>query len=331
MPHPCELSVVLIARNEEQRIGDCIASVLEATRGIDAEVLLVDSASQDRTAAIARELGIRTLFVPGIAEPSAALGRRIGEQNCSGRYIQFLDGDMTIDPDWLLAALKYLAVADRSVAAVSGEIRQNPTTNPHREYRRRNLARMTTTHEPRELKSLYGAFMIRAGVLREVGSFDASLKANEEGDLSDRLRAAGYRIMLLAHLACWHHVTDCESLPVTLRHELRDYVTAGRFFRKSLRNGSFLFRLWQFKYCLMGAVLAVYGAVAVIAAFAFSLIWPELAWLTALLLVGGALAIREERRLTHVVYYIVVYLSSWLFFLCGFLQPGKEHRSRGGM
>jgi glycosyltransferase involved in cell wall biosynthesis len=331
MQHQYDVSVVLIARNEEERIGDCVTSVLEAIRGLDAEVLLVDSASQDRTVAIARGLGVRTLSIPADADPSAALGRRIGEQSCSGRYIQFLDGDMTVDTGWLSAALDYLAAADRSVAAVAGEIRQNRTANPHREYRRRNLARMTRASEPRELKSLYGAFMIRADVLREAGSFDPCLKANEEGDLSDRLRAAGYRIMLLPHLACSHHVTDCEGLLATLRHELHDYVTAGQFFRKSLRNGSFLFRLWQFKYCLMGAVLVVYGAVAVIVALACSMVWLELAWLAALVLVGGALLAREEHRFVHVLYYMAVYLSSWLFFLRGFLQPGREHRYTGDM
>jgi glycosyltransferase involved in cell wall biosynthesis len=324
-----DLSVVLIARNEEKNIAGCIQSVLKATSGLNAEILLVDSASRDRTVEIARGLGIKVLSIPPNADPSAALGRSIGARNSSGRHIQFLDSDMTVDPAWLPIALGYMAAAGQSVAAVAGEIRQNRTANPYREYRRRNLARMTRTDEPGELKSLYGAFMIRADVLHEVGSFDPWLKAHEEGELSDRIRAAGYRIVLLPRLACLHHVTSQEGLLRTLRRELCEYVTAGQFFRVSLRNGSSLSRLWQFKYCLMGAVLAVYGIAAFVVAVALSLLWLELLWLLALVLVGYALLIREERRLTYVFYYLAVYLSSWLFFLRGFLRPPREHRSTG--
>ncbi len=326
-----DVSVVLIARNEEAHIEFCIRSVLEAVRGLSAEVLLVDSASQDRTVEIARGWGIRVLPIPGHAEPSAALGRSIGARNCSGRYIQFLDGDMTVDSAWLRTALDYMRAAGQLVGGVAGEIRQNPTGNPYREYRRRNLARMTRTGKPKELKSLYGAFLIRADVLCEVGSFDPSLKANEEGELSDRIRAAGYRIMLLPHFECLHHVTGREGLLRTLHRELGGYVMAGRLVRMSFRNGACLFRLWQFKYCLLGAALAVYGAVAFVVALALSVFWLELLWLLLLALVGWALAIREERRFTHVFYYLAVYLTSWLFFLHGFFQPLRDRRSIGGI
>ena len=145
MQHTCDLSVVLIARDEEKHIGDCIRSVLEAASGLDAELLLVDSASRDRTVDIARGLGVRVLSIPPDVEPSAALGRSIGARNCSGRYIQFLDADMTVDSHWLRAALDYMATAEKATAAVAGEIQQNRTANPYREYRRRNLARMTWT------------------------------------------------------------------------------------------------------------------------------------------------------------------------------------------
>lgn len=325
MPRSCELSIVLVARNEETTIEMCIRSVLAAMNGLDAEVCLVDSASQDRTASIAQGMGIRVLSVPPDADPSAALSRSVGARHCSGRYIQFVDGDMTLDSAWLRTALDYLAAAGSRVAAVAGEIRQNRTADPHCEYRRRNLAKMTRTREPRELKSPYGAFMIRADVLREVGSFDPGLKAGEEGELADRMRAAGYRIMLLPHLACLHHVTDGGSLLHTLGSELRDYVSAGQFFRRSLRNGAGLFRLWQFKFCLLGAPLAVCGVIGFAAAGVSSRVWPGIVWLGIMALVSAALFVREERRITHVFYYLVVCLTSWLFFLRGFFRPVREH------
>jgi O-antigen/teichoic acid export membrane protein len=71
--------------------------------------------------------------------------------------------------------------------------------------------------------------------------------------------------------------------------------------------------------------------VASIIAVVLSLLWLELLWLLVLGLVGYALLIREERRPAHVLYYLVVYLSSWLFFLRGFFQPIHEHKCTGGV
>jgi len=320
------VSIVIIARNEEAWIESCLQSVVDASRGLDAEVILVDSASEDRTIAIAEKFEIRTLRTPRDVCQSAALSRIIGALHCSGRYIQFIDGDMTMDSAWIGEALSYLDTAGPSVAAVAGEIRQNPTSNPYREYRRRNLARMTRTREPKAMKSLYGAFMIRADVLREVGSFDPHLKANEEGELSDRILAAGYRIRLLPHLSCFHHVTGGEGFIPTLRRELGNYVMAGQLLRCSFRNGSLAFRLWQFKYCFLAAGFVLFGIAAVTGVLARFIPEPGSLWFMGLVLIALALFIREERRLANVFYYLVVYLSSWVFFGYGLLRPMGKHR-----
>lgn len=57
MPDPLTLSVVIIARNEEQRIGDCLASVC----GLAGDIVVVDACSTDRTASIAAAAGARVL------------------------------------------------------------------------------------------------------------------------------------------------------------------------------------------------------------------------------------------------------------------------------
>ena len=52
MPPNDSLAVVIVAKNEAARIGECIASAAFAD-----EVLVLDSGSTDRTAAIAEEIG----------------------------------------------------------------------------------------------------------------------------------------------------------------------------------------------------------------------------------------------------------------------------------
>ena len=54
-----DLSVLILARNEQKNIGDCIASVKEY---LDAgEIVVIDDDSTDDTAAIARRMGARVI------------------------------------------------------------------------------------------------------------------------------------------------------------------------------------------------------------------------------------------------------------------------------
>ena len=57
MKAPAKLSVVIITYNEADQIADCIDSVM----GLADEILVVDSFSEDNTAAIANALGARVL------------------------------------------------------------------------------------------------------------------------------------------------------------------------------------------------------------------------------------------------------------------------------
>lgn len=58
-PGPAPLSAILITRNEEANIAECLRSVAFA-----AERIVVDSGSTDRTCEIARELGARVVDAP---------------------------------------------------------------------------------------------------------------------------------------------------------------------------------------------------------------------------------------------------------------------------
>src|SRR6056297_2890706 len=75
------LSVVIITENEEDNIGDCIESVFAACRSVSAfEVILVDSASTDRTVEIAHEYPVTVLRIPDEHTVSCGAGRFVGDQ-----------------------------------------------------------------------------------------------------------------------------------------------------------------------------------------------------------------------------------------------------------
>ena len=104
-PGEIDLSVVLVTKNEESHIAACIESALKETEGLRAEIILVDSASDDRTVEIASRYNTTIIQLDrrNLLSPSA--GRFVGTRHARGRFILFLDGDMQLLPGWLSEGL----------------------------------------------------------------------------------------------------------------------------------------------------------------------------------------------------------------------------------
>lgn len=84
-----KVSVVIPTINEEESIGQVMDEIPEE---LDAEVVIVDSNSKDRTVEIAQEKGAKI-----INEPRLGYGRayKTGFENATGDIIVTLDGDLT--------------------------------------------------------------------------------------------------------------------------------------------------------------------------------------------------------------------------------------------
>lgn len=81
------ISLAMIAKNEEKRIGRSLASV----RNSVGEMIVVDTGSTDRTKEIARECGATVLDDPFRGDFSAA--RNVSLAACRGEWILVLDAD----------------------------------------------------------------------------------------------------------------------------------------------------------------------------------------------------------------------------------------------
>lgn len=80
-----KVSAIIIARNEEKRIGDCIESVRWAS-----EVIVVDNVSTDKTAEIAKTNNARV--VRSRASDFSSL-RNTGLKEARGEWVLYLDAD----------------------------------------------------------------------------------------------------------------------------------------------------------------------------------------------------------------------------------------------
>jgi dolichol-phosphate mannosyltransferase len=114
-PPAGSVSIVVPARNEEDRLAPC----LDALRGVDAELLVVDDCSTDATARLARSLGARVL--DGERLPAGWTGKawalQQGLEAASGDWVVFLDADTRPKPGLVDALIEAAQPFDVLTAA----------------------------------------------------------------------------------------------------------------------------------------------------------------------------------------------------------------------
>src|SRR6202167_6571566 len=99
------LSVIVVGRNEGDRLVRCLESVAAATPPAALwEIIYVDSASNDGSVDRAARLGASVISVAP-ARPCAAAGRNAGWRGAHAAIVLFLDGDTALAPDFVKPAL----------------------------------------------------------------------------------------------------------------------------------------------------------------------------------------------------------------------------------
>ncbi len=183
------LSVVVIGRNEGERLMRCLESVRSMTpAGGGMEILYADSASTDGSPERAATLGARVLTLTS-GRPTAARGRNAGWRAASGEYVLFLDGDTLLDPDFVVRALP--AFGDPQTAIVWGHRRE---IHPEASLYNRVLD-LDWIYPPGPADFCGGDALMRRAALEEVGGYDEDLIAGEEPEMCRRMRARGHRIL----------------------------------------------------------------------------------------------------------------------------------------
>jgi glycosyltransferase involved in cell wall biosynthesis len=211
-----ELSVVIIGRNEGERLVACIQSVKKIPLPPEKlEIIYVDSASTDDSPTQAAALGATVLRVQP-ERPAAAIGRNAGWRAAHAPYILFLDGDTLLHPDFYSTAQKEFT--DSSVAVVWGHRRER--------YPERSLYQRVLDLDwvyPAGLSEFCGGdALMQRHVLEEIGGYDPHLIAGEEPEMCQRMRHCGYKIL---------HI----DAPMTL-HDLA-ITRWGQYWRRAVRAG----------------------------------------------------------------------------------------------
>ena len=218
------LSFIIPAHDEEAVIASTIRAVRDAAARVDEpyEVIVVDDASTDRTAAIAEAEGVRLVR---IAARHIAAARNAGAAVARGELLVFVDADTLVN----VAAVRGAVEAFRGGAVGGGAAVRFDEPTPF--YARALLPLVLWVY--RRLRLASGCFLFCTRVAFEsVSGFDEGLFAAEEVEMSRALRKQGRFVMLrgtvvtsgrkLRTYSAWQLFSTLVRLALAGRRELSD-------------------------------------------------------------------------------------------------------------
>jgi GT2 family glycosyltransferase len=201
------VSIIIPTFNGASRIGNCLDALLKQTAGGDAEILVVNDGSTDRTRdVVAGYVGVRLINQVN-AGPAAA--RNHGAHEAKGSIILFTDDDCVPTANWLSAMLN--PFNDPEVIAVKGVYRTQQRSLVARfvqieyEDRYRLMARLTSI----DFIDTYSAGFRRNRFL-EMKGYDTSfpVPSAEDIELSYRMSARGWKMEFTPQAIVYHSHPD---------------------------------------------------------------------------------------------------------------------------
>lgn len=266
----CNLSVIIKCLNEGSNIARTLKSVIIATAGLDAEIVVADSLSTDDTVAIAGTFDVNIVQLANTSERSCGVAAQLGYQHAGGQFLLVMDGDMEVQRDWLIAALDHLA-AHSDVAGVGGTIRDMNLQNI--EFRARQQ-RYPRDAQPGEVDRLNGGGLFRREAIESVGYLtNRNLHACEELELALRLASAGWKMVRLDMISVLHH-GHTQPMWALMRRRWQTRYTDGAgellrasigkpWFGRSLAHARLLLGVIAWWLTVLAALpLATFGAVS---------------------------------------------------------------------
>lgn len=223
-----EISVVVPCYNEEDNIGKCLDSLLLQDYRNNYDIIVVDSASEDKTQDIIRNYAQKNEIIHFIPAQSrgTARGRNIGIKNASYDYVAFIDADCEAPREWLSLLVKsYLQAKSKidDVIAAGG----------------RNIAPADANHFTKAIEialdSYFGSFSSIQGrqfknpsivsslstvnalyekkKIIETGYFDETLHNEaEDAEINFRLFSTGNRFYYIPDSFVWHRMRSSSIL-----------------------------------------------------------------------------------------------------------------------
>jgi N-acetylglucosaminyl-diphospho-decaprenol L-rhamnosyltransferase len=261
MPEPtCDLSIIIVNWNVADLLRDCLRSIDENRGELDMEVIVVDSASSDKSVTMIREEFPWVDLLACEENVGFPRGNNLGLARANGRYFLLLNPDTVVLDDALPKMMAYVrenpevGVLGSQLLNADGTVqssrRRFPTlitaffestwleTVAPKGVLERYYAQDLPDDAINDVDWVMGACMlVPRQVVADVGGLDeAYFMYSEELDWCRRIKDSGWRVVYYPEAKIVHYVGQSSEQAVVARHI--NYQQAKlRYFRKY--NGRF--------------------------------------------------------------------------------------------
>lgn len=222
------LSVVTVSYNARRELDGCLSSLFRSSSSSELDVIVVDNASKDGSAAMVRNRFPSVTVLESPDNLGFARASNLGWRRARHPLVLFLNSDtsvpksaiehlvekMNAQPD--IGALGPLLrnsdgpiqMSFGDMMSLSAELRQKILDAGYRDGRGPLRGYVEGLHaRERDVDWVSGACLLtRRELLERIGGFDEEFFLySEDVDLCARLRAEGYRIVFTPHVEIIHH------------------------------------------------------------------------------------------------------------------------------
>lgn len=257
---PADLSVVVVSWNSAEFLEQCLSAVYSATNGHPFEVIVIDNASADGSAALVREKFPAAKLVVNDRNRGVSYAFNQGLRMSSGRYVQTLCSDTMVQPGAFETMMAFLethpdagAVGPQLIypdGRLQPSCRAFPTFSTF-VWEFSGLSRLFPGHPVfgrwrmgdfdhrtlREVDQPRGSsLMVRRETVEEIGLWDEDLDMFfNDVDWCLRIKQRGWKIYFLPSALMVHH-GGSSVRKVRPKMILQSHRCCYRFFRKHQRG-----------------------------------------------------------------------------------------------
>jgi GT2 family glycosyltransferase len=195
-----DISVIVPVRDGEDVLPALLESLFSQTLEPERyEVVVVDNASRDRTAEVARSAGATVAAEP---IPNRSRARNRGVEGARADLFAFTDADCVVSPEWLEAHLRCASKAP----LVAGPVRVTTGEPPNAVERFERLWRFGQEGWVEQGWAATANLLVHRHAFEEVGGFDPTYRhIGEDADFCLRAGRAGLKLDLCPNAIVSHY------------------------------------------------------------------------------------------------------------------------------
>ena len=203
------ISIIMPVKNGEKYIQEALDGIKKQDMNI--EIIVVDDASSDKTAEIAKHSGCKVISLTNSKGPVVA--KNIGLKEANGNYIMFHDHDDVMN-DGAMKALYEHMVSDSDIKVVMAKVKDFCTDSDNKDK-----------VKPDAYYGLFtGAVLIKKEVFDIIGLFDENLTAGEIISFQSKLQSSGIEIKKIDFISTNRRIHDSNFGRVNQKQEYKDYA-----------------------------------------------------------------------------------------------------------